>query len=124
MNNKNIFEDILMFFFRHQLKIKMYHFQTEFYGAHKESDTYLETFQDKLDKFMEVAQGIVGKLQTKSINLNITTLNDKTIIGELDNFVKILKMFDKIINKCTELLNIRDEMIGNAEQLKYLLTFK
>jgi hypothetical protein len=35
-----------------------------------------------------------------------------------------LKALDEIIGKCTELLNLRDEMIGNAEQFKYLLTFK
>ena len=119
-----IFEDILMFFFRHQIKIKMYHFQTESYGAHKASDSYLETFEQKLDKFMEVAQGIVGKLQTKNINLNIATVNDKTILEELNTFIKTLRMFDKVIATYSELLNIRDEMVGDAEQFKYLLTFK
>ena len=119
-----IFEDILMYFFRHQIKIKMYHFQTESYGAHKASDSYLETFEQKLDKFMEVAQGIVGKLQTKNINLNIITVNDGTILEELNNFIKTLRMLDKVINTYSELLNIRDEMVADAEQLKYLLTFK
>ena len=122
--SQDIFEDILMFFFRHQIRIKMYHFQTGLYGAHKASDSYLDTFEQKLDKFMEVAQGIVGKLQTKNINLNIITVNDGTILEELNNFIKTLRMLDKVINTYSELLNIRDEMVADAEQLKYLLTFK
>jgi hypothetical protein len=121
---QKIFEDILLFFFRHQLKIKMYHFQTKSYGAHKASDSYLSEFEQKLDKFMEVAQGIVGKLELKKIKLELFTLDDQTITDELDLFIKTLGMFDKVINKYSELLNIRDEMVADAKQLKYLLTFK
>ncbi len=119
-----ILEVILGAFFRHQLKIKMYHFQTEKYGAHKACDSYLETFEINLDKFMEVGQGIVGKFTTKSINLKFDTLDDNTVNNELNNFIKTLKALNEILDKHTELLNLRDDMIGNTEQFKYLLTFK
>ncbi len=119
-----ILEILLEVFFKHQLKIKMYHFQTEKYGAHKACDSYLETFEINLDKFMEVGQGIVGKFTTKSISLKFDTLNDNTINGELNGFIKKLKALDGILGKHMELLNLRDDMIGNAEQFKYLLTFK
>lgn len=120
----NILEKILLLFFRHQIKIKMFHFQTHTYGGHKASDAYLETFTNKLDKFMEVGQGICGKFQTQKINININTLNDTTINDELDQFVKLLREFDGVMSKYTELLNLRDELIADAEQFKYLLTFK
>mgnify|MGYP000886633788 CR=1 FL=1 len=122
--NSQILEVILNSFFRHQLKIKMYHFQTQHYGAHKASDSYLGTFESNLDKFMEIGQGIVGKFNTKSISIKFDTLNDETINFELDKFVSTLRAFDEIMKGQTELLNLRDEMIGNAEQFKYLLTFK
>lgn len=122
--NQEIFEKILVIFFRHQLKIKMYHFQTTLYGAHKASDSYLEVFEGKLDRFMEVAQGIVGKFTISTMKLNINTLTELTIIEELNNFIKILKLFDKAMNGQSELLNIRDELVADAEQFKYLLTFK
>lgn len=120
----DILEQILLLFFRHQIKIKMFHFQTQTYGAHKASDAYLETFTNKLDKFMEVGQGICGKFQTQKVNIQINTLNDTSINDELDQFVKTLREFDGIMKKCTELLNLRDELIADAEQFKYLLTFK
>ena len=122
--NLKILEVLLGTFFRHQLKIKMYHFQTGKYGAHKASDSYLETFESNLDKFMEIGQGITGKFTTKSMNLKFDTLTDDTISAELDKFVSTLRALDEIMASSTELLNLRDEMIGNAEQFKYLLTFK
>ena len=122
--NLKILEVLLGTFFRHQLKIKMYHFQTGKYGAHKASDSYLETFELNLDKFMEIGQGITGKFTTKSMNLKFDTLTDDTISAELDKFVSTLRALDEIMASSTELLNLRDEMIGNAEQFKYLLTFK
>ena len=30
----------------------------------------------------------------------------------------------RVIDEYTDLINIRDELVGDAEQLKYLLTFK
>ncbi|QKF94652.1 hypothetical protein QKU48_gp1194 [Fadolivirus algeromassiliense] len=124
VNSKSVLEKLLKVMFKHQLQLKMYHFQTNGYGAHKASDSYLEKFESNLDKFMEVAQGIFGKLDTKSISLNFDTLTDETITGELDNFTNLLRQLDTYMAKNTELLNIRDEMIGDAQQLKYLLTFK
>lgn len=122
-NSQKLFEITLKLFFTHQLQLKMYHFQTKKYGAHKTIDAYLEKFENNLDKFMETAQGIFGKLETNFINLNIKTATDNNIISELDKFIKILKMFDDKLKSHTDLLNIRDEILADIDQLKYLLTF-
>ena len=124
MTNVQLFENILVIFFRHQLKIKLFHFQTKCYSAHKASDSYLGKFEENLDKFMEVAQGFVGRLTIKKMTIHFNALNDDNIIEELGKFRLILKMFDKLMANNTELLNIRDEMLGDVEQFTYLLTFK
>ena len=111
-------------FFRHQLLLKMFHFQTKQYGAHKASDTYLEKFADHLDKYIEVAQGAFGRLDMKELDIKFIIANDDTIIAELDKFIVVLKEYDTILVGYSELLNIRDEIVADAEQLKYLLTFK
>ena len=111
-------------FFKHQLQLKMFHFQTKGYGSHKASDEYLSKFEGNLDKFMEVAQGAFGRLNMKEMDLKFTIVDDNTIFTELDKFIKILRGYDEFLNKNTELLNIRDEIVSDAEQLKYLLTFK
>ena len=56
--------------------------------------------------------------------IHFNALNDDNIIEELVKFRLILKMFDKLMANNTELLNIRDEMLGDVEQFTYLLTFK
>ena len=96
--------NIIKIFFQHQLEIKMYHFQTKLYGAHKASDMYHGGFLEKMDKFLEAAQGIAGQTKLQTVDLKFKTLDDM------------------IINK--DLLAIRDEMIADANQFKYLLLFK
>jgi hypothetical protein len=119
-----LIEELLSVFFQHQMKLKMYHFQTKSYGGHKASDAYLEKFANTFDKFLEVAQGIFGKVQTTQFKFSFMTVDDQSINNELDTYIKILKSLDNDLASYSELLNIRDELIGDAAQLKYLLTFK
>ena len=123
-NTKLIFEKLVRVFFKHQMQLKMFHFQTKNYGAHKASDSYLEEFANNFDKFMEVAQGTFGKLESQNMTFSFDTLNDNTITEELENFINLLKQLDAYLIRNSDLLNIRDEMVGNAQQLKYLLSFK
>ncbi len=116
-------DKLLIVFFQHQLKLKMFHFQTKKYGAHKTSDAYLEKFEKTFDKFMEVAQGVFGRVELSKFDMSIVTANDTTINQEIDDFVAVLRNLDDKFGKQSELLNIRDELVGDAEQLKYLLTF-
>lgn len=120
---QELIELLLNAFFKHQLQIKMYHFQTKKYSGHKSSDKYLDKFRENLDQFMEVAQGAFGKLKITDISINFETLNDENIFNSLDKFIEICKLLDKHFKNYTELLNIRDQMTADAEQLKYLLTF-
>lgn len=123
-NVKLIFEKLVRVFFKHSMQLKMFHFQTKNYGAHKASDSYLEEFANNFDKFMEIAQGTFGKLESQNMTFSFDTLNDNTITEELDNFINLLKQLDAYLIRNSDLLNIRDEMVGNAQQLKYLLSFK
>lgn len=104
--------------FQHQLTVKMFHFQTLKYSAHKESDNYLVKYEKNLDRFMEVLQGN-GRIQDKSINLHFALTNDTTIINHLDTMILYLNGL-----KLDEELNgIKEEMIGDIQQFKYLLSF-
>lgn len=120
---KVLIEQLLTVFFQHQIKLKMYHFQTKKYGAHKASDSYLDKLASNFDKFMEVAQGAFGKVETNKININVITIDDNNIYEELDNYINILRKLDGSLKDYSELLNIRDELVADAIQLKYLLSF-
>ena len=107
-------------FFDHMITMKMFHFQTKSYGRHKAVDGYFSKFMDNFDKFMEVYQGINGKIKDTHIYSNVTMTNDEHYIDELNEFIQWLKRPDIA---CGEpgLTNIRDEMIADAQQLIYLL---
>ena len=118
MNNMKLYTD---FFFKHQIIIKMFHFQTTSYGNHKASDEYLIKFLDNHDKFMEVAQGIYGKLNIDKLQLNVNLYNND-LVTHLDIFIKFLNCINKM-EKNTGLISIKDDMLNDVNQFKYLLLF-
>ncbi len=126
MSQKQLLEVIMCHFFKHQIQLKLFHFQTKTFAAHKASDDYLSKFEGNVDKFMEVAQGVFGRLNMKHVELNFAVVNDGTIKNEVCELVSVLRKFDGLdgLSKRAELLNIRDEMVADAEQFKYLLTFQ
>lgn len=123
MNKPELLETINHMFLQHIIQIKMYHFQTKSFSAHKASDSYFEKLNENFDKFMEVAQGIYGKLTTPHINIDFDVWTDDTITFNIQLFVKTLMALNGGISN-SDLLNIRDEMVSDANQLLYLLTFK
>ena len=109
----------------HQIVMKLYHFQTELYGAHKASDGYISKYADTLDKFLEVAQGIYGKITLKKYSLSGTAHNDENIIKHINGMITYWRTkIDDVLAEYTDLINIRDELVADAEQLKYLLSFR
>ena len=109
----------------HQIVIKLFHFQTQLFGAHKASDAYIEKYANTLDKFLEVAQGIYGKITLKKYSLAGSSHSDDNIIKHINGMIMYWReKIDDILGNYTDLINIRDELVGDAEQLKYLLSFK
>ena len=116
---------LVMNLLNHQIVLKLFHFQTEHYGAHKASDAYLEKYANTMDKFLEVAQGIYGKVTLKKYTLSGSSHTDENIVKHLNGIITYMReKIDDVLDEYTELINIRDELVGDAEQLKYLLTFK
>lgn len=123
MDKLELLDRLVILFFQHQIQIKMYHFQTSMFGSHKAVDTYLEKLNDNFDRFMEAAQGIYGRLSLKNVKISACMLSDDNIDQHLNEYVRILDLLGSIISEHSDLLAIRDEMMADANQLKYLLTF-
>lgn len=109
----------------HQVVMKLFHFQADAYGAHKASDAYLDKFAHTMDKFLEIAQGIYGKITLKKYTLSGSSHTDDNIIRHLEGMIVLLReKIDDVLGNYTDLINLRDELVGDVEQFKYLLTFK
>jgi hypothetical protein len=111
-------------FFAHQIAMKMFHFQTQSYGAHKAADDYLNTFATNFDKMMEVFQGEYGGFDVNKISLNVQMVDDKTIGAHLDKVIAFMRSPLEYVELPAEIAAIRDEMIAEIQKLKYLLGFK
>jgi DNA-binding ferritin-like protein len=138
-NQKNLYscENIVKMFFKILNTVKIYHWNTPQYAIHKATDELYDELNKNIDSFVEI---MLGKSAHKSsfeqrIHLpkyttitffSPTTLN--TFNNEIDTFITYLvnMTYDNKVNitNNSDLLNVRDEILGNLNQFKYLSTFK
>lgn len=115
-----------MFFLSFSNHIKLFHWMTISYPKHIASDKLSDKLGELLDKFVEVYIGKYKrpKLNKKDLDININIPNDTTIINYLDNCLSYLykDLMKYISDKDTDLINIRDEIVTEINQTKYLLT--
>jgi len=145
MNNAAL---VMLSFFQIQNTIKFSHWRTKSYSEHKALDDFLEKFLDLMDKFIEIWQGKYGRIDFKgnSVDMTVQKVNNKDLVRYLDVLISFfngkkekgcknfkisgkknycgITLLDIIKENDTDLLNIRDEIVGSINQLKYLLTLK
>lgn len=107
-----------------QQQLRIFHWQTESYAQHKAFGKAYEALDDLVDTFVETYMGRYGKARptvTYSIQLRSLTGED-TVKTTLQGFIEYLDSMSSEIAEATDLLNIRDSILGEINQLKYLLT--
>jgi hypothetical protein len=117
---------IVELFLTLQNQLRIYHWETESYAEHKALGNAYETLDDLIDSFMEIHIGKY-KRPVASDKFNITLFNyADNFKDNIDAYIEVLedKIPQALNEKDTDLLNIRDEMLGALNQLKYLLTLK
>ena len=116
----------IQFLFEIRNQIKLYHWQTYQHARHIATDKYLESLDKHIDYFVEVSMGKYGRPKVTGATATITLKNmtEKTAAIYLKAARTYLQgTFSKTINpKDTDLLNIRDEILGDLNQLAYLFT--
>jgi Family of unknown function (DUF5856) len=116
----------IQFLFEIRNQIKLYHWQTYQHSRHIATDKYLESLDKHIDYFVEVSMGKYGRPKVTGATATITLKNmtEKTAAIYLNAARAYLQgTFSKTINpKDTDLLNIRDEILGDINQLAYLFT--
>ena len=111
--------------------VKLYHWKTTSYSQHKATDELYSNLNENIDSFVEIMLGKKGDRVNltgqKSIPLlDYTNLND--FKKEVEKYKAFLINMNKDaglnITNNSDLLNVRDEILGNLNQFTYLLTFK
>jgi hypothetical protein len=96
------------------------------FGRHKATDDLVESLDSNIDKFTEAYMGRYGrpKMTASSGKLQIYDVNDKRAPQLMKEAIQWLtKTLPKQLSKDdTDLLNIRDEILGDIQQARYLFT--
>jgi DNA-binding ferritin-like protein len=110
-----------------QMQMKINHWQTKGFARHNAFGGFYDSLEDLIDTFVESAMGKYGRfvLDEESKTLQLNNLSDLDMKG-LVNTVResFIQMSEQLDPTDTDLLNIRDEMLGELNKLSYLLTLE
>lgn len=110
-----------------QLQIKINHWQTKGFARHNAFGGFYDALNELIDTFVEAAMGKYGRFvlsdEEKLIQLsNLSELDPKAMVNTVRE--ALVQMSDEFEDTDTDLMNIRDEILGELNKLAYLLTLE
>jgi len=136
-NHRSPKEQLIVKFLVISNMIKLFHWKTHNYAAHKASDELFSSFNENMDKFVEI---LLGKMNGGRIDLTkiktIPLIDFPIGPSSYDKMKKEIMSFKHYLVHLekehlfksemtnTDLWNIRDEILGSLNQFLYLLSLK
>ena len=122
---KHMEASLLLGLMQIQMQMKLYHWQTFSHARHRSTDDFVHNFSKLVDQFVETFQGRYGryKLSNGVDTIRLRNLCDNT--QEPERFLhgaRSLLEEMQVGDADYDLLNIRDEMLAQVNQLLYLFT--
>jgi DNA-binding ferritin-like protein len=124
-------KEITVVFLEMLMMVKLFHWKTTSYATHKATDELYTKLNANIDAFIEILLGKSGSridlMSNKQIKL-VDLSSQESFKREIEAFKGYLVSLNQ--NKAmlsmsnTDLFNIRDTILGDLNQLLYLLTFK
>lgn len=116
----------IQFFFTMREQIKLYHWQTKSFSRHKATDGVIDTLDELIDKYVEVYMGRYGRPKMTSRNnmVHVKNLSEANIVRFIKQCISYLQseLVKGLKPQDTDLINLRDEMLADLNQLLYLFT--
>lgn len=121
--------NILTKFLSTQAQLRVYHWQTKSYAEHQALGGLYGALDGLIDNFVEVFSGRSGGTLASKEAFAFTANNytsNAEVMAFLNGFSAYLtnEIPGFLSPSDTELLNIRDEMLGEVNKAKYLLRLK
>lgn len=110
--------------------VKLHHWKTYSYSTHKATDELYSDLNSNVDAFIEVLLGKEGTPRVNLTHVKSLPLYDFSSAGPFKQKIVQFKLYLEHMSKCptlmnnSDLLNIRDELLGNLNKFTYLLTLK
>jgi hypothetical protein len=115
------------FFLQLRDQIKLYHWQTRVYARHTATDKVLGDLDRIIDSYVEIYIGKYGRKRlvggdAKISVSNLTEAGANRFINSAIRYCQsgLVKGLSKVHD--TDLLNLKDELVGALNQLLYLFT--
>jgi hypothetical protein len=120
-------EEITLKLVQIQLQFKFLHWQTFGDAKHKAYGEIYDSMGDNIDRLVESMMGKYGRIQFDSefsiMFQDISVLSVQNFMDGITEF--LVGMTEQLDPKYdSDLLNIRDEILGDINQTKYRLTLK
>lgn len=121
-------EKVIVNLVKLQNQLRVLHWQTDSYAQHKAFGKAYEGLDDLIDSLVEVHQGKYGKIMFSTpLSIELVNLEEfavEDVLSEVTDYLS--EEFSKMVDpaKDTDCLNIRDSILQELNQLKYLLTLK
>lgn len=125
MENKDI-EQYIIDLMQVQCQVKVFHWQTKIYAKHIALDGLFNAIIENIDEFTETAMGKYGRVDFSGVSYTFDNITDTGINNLIDGYIDTAIALDDKVDpkKDSDLLNLRDELLGKLNQTKYLLTLK
>jgi hypothetical protein len=120
-------EELILKLVQIQNQFRFLHWQTFGDAKHRAYGGIYDSLGENIDKFTESMMGKYGRPEFDSeFSIMFRDINGLNVQNFMDGITEFLVgMTDELDSRYdTDLLNIRDEMLGDINQLKYLLTLK
>ena len=123
-------------FLQIQNQLRIYHWQTKSFAEHKALGKAYEGLDLLIDNFVETYFGAHGvhkvstveskngvRKEVAAFNISLSNYGTNSSNKLLDDAISFLTNdLESVVEKNTDLLNIRDEMLSILNKTKYLLT--
>lgn len=108
-----------------QQQLRVFHWQTDSYAQHKAFGSVYGALDDLIDSFVEGYMGVNGRSKpTITFHIELKSLTSQAVVDEVvESFESYLESMSRE-NITTDLLNTRDEILGEVHRLRYLLSLK
>jgi len=118
--------DQIRFFLHLRDQLKLYHWQTRVYARHIATDKLLKKLEKSIDSYVEIYIGKYGrpKVSGKNASITLQNLSEAGASRMITASIKYLQgpLTKTLTQNDTDLINIRDEIIADLNQLLYLFT--
>ena len=103
--------------------VKLYHWNTYSFAEHKATDELYTVINGHIDKFVEIMMG-KDDCRIPDFDKNISMSNSLDFKKKIEQYRDFLIYLSGVLDKDrdSDLLNVRDEILGDVNQFMYLMS--